>query len=166
MDTPSLTKWAIHSHSPALTYISSSPPCTLIGDAAHAMPPYAGSGAGQAIEDALILSHALSLVTSSSQITSPPQNSSADQISHALKCYDEVRRPRCERAVASSREAGELIGLREETVRGLGGVERMGRELEGRMGWVWGADIQAMVSDVEKKFRDGLIAEKGGGGEM
>ncbi|KAK0507039.1 hypothetical protein JMJ35_010497 [Cladonia borealis] len=83
MDTPHLTKWAIHSHPPSRTptYVSPLTPCALIGDAAHAMPPYAGSGAGQAIEDALILSHALSLTTHPSQLHT------------ALKAYDSVRRP-------------------------------------------------------------------------
>ena len=115
------------------------------------MTVYAGAGAGQAIEDALILSYVLSLI-------SHPR-----QIPHAFKCYDEVRRPRSQRAAISSREAGELIGLEEGMVERLGGVEGVGRELGGRMEWLWGANVEGMVGEVEERFWEGVADGKGGG---
>ncbi|KAL0948115.1 hypothetical protein HGRIS_010732 [Hohenbuehelia grisea] len=59
LDSPSC--WAIHALRPLKTYISRSKRVALLGDAAHAMTPHQGAGAGQAIEDAYIL---CSLLTS------------------------------------------------------------------------------------------------------
>ena len=142
MDTPELSKWAIYTHPTTPTYISCFPyTCALIGDAAHAQSPFQGSGAGQAIEDALILSHVLGLITSPSGIPA------------AFQAYDSVRRPRGDKAVRTSEEAGELIGLQEEMVERVGGLEGVGRELGGRMEWLWGADIGGMVGEVEGRFK-------------
>jgi 2-polyprenyl-6-methoxyphenol hydroxylase-like FAD-dependent oxidoreductase len=60
----------------------------LLGDAAHLMHPHLGQGAGQAIEDAVVLAAALA--------------ESAD-IPAALAHYDDVRRPRTQRIVKQAR---------------------------------------------------------------
>ncbi len=113
------------------------------------MSVYQGAGAGQAIEDALVLSSVLGLVTHPSQIPA------------ALRAYDEVRKPRSQKAVVTSKEAGDLIGLREELVERLGGLEGVGRELGVRMEWLWGADVEGMVGEVGERFRERLAAEVG-----
>jgi len=74
-----------------------------MGDAAHAMTPRMGSGAGQAIEDAMVLETLLAVATSPQQITA------------AFQAYDEVRRPRSQRIVESSTVTGRI-----ECGRGLG----------------------------------------------
>ncbi|EIW79761.1 salicylate hydroxylase [Coniophora puteana RWD-64-598 SS2] len=56
----------------------------LIGDAAHAMMPFQGSGAGQAIEDAYLLASLLGHRTT---------DGSPQAIQKALAVYDHVRRP-------------------------------------------------------------------------
>ena len=56
-------------------------------------------------------------------------------------------------------EAGDLIGFKESKVEEVGGVEGVGRELSERMEWLWGADIESMVHEVEKKFREALGEE-------
>ena len=116
------------------------------------MSVYQGAGAGQAIEDALVLSSVLGLATQPSQIPA------------ALKAYDEVRKPRSQKAVVTSKEAGHLIGLREELVERLGGLEGVGRELGVRMEWLWEADVEGMVGEVGERFRKALAVE--GSGEM
>ena len=68
-----------------------------MGDAAHAMTPWQGSGAGQAIEDAMILETLLADVTSPTQLET------------ALKVYDEVRRPRTQQITESSSITGRLM---------------------------------------------------------
>ena len=119
------------------------------------MSVFQGAGAGQAIEDALILSHVLS------------HTGRASQIPAAFIAYDAVRRPRSQRATVTSKEAGELIGLKGETLVRLGGLEGVGEEMGRRMEWLWEADIAAMVGEVEERFREALKAGKGkGGGEM
>lgn len=74
-----------------------------MGDAAHATTPCQGSGAGMAIEDSLVLSTLLG------------RAETAAQSSLALEVYDQVRRPRTQRIVESSRGTGRMrTGLDEE----------------------------------------------------
>ncbi len=65
----------------------------LLGDAAHAMPPFLGQGGGQAIEDAVVLAHAMS---------------TEDTVEAALASYDRQRRPRSQRVVRESVRMGRL----------------------------------------------------------
>ncbi|KII86085.1 hypothetical protein PLICRDRAFT_309879 [Plicaturopsis crispa FD-325 SS-3] len=73
-------RWAIHKVKPLQSFVSGR--VALIGDAAHAMTPNQGSGAGQAVEDAYILATVLC-----NSLTS------VDTIPEALAVYDAVRRP-------------------------------------------------------------------------
>ena len=57
---------------------------TLLGDAAHAMLPTLGQGAGQAIEDSAVLAHRLSRADRSDRAA----------VDRALRSYEERRRPR------------------------------------------------------------------------
>ncbi|MFI7123586.1 FAD-dependent monooxygenase [Amycolatopsis sp. NPDC049868] len=65
----------------------------LLGDAAHAMPPFLGQGGCQAIEDAVVLAAALS---------------TTEDVDAALKSYDEQRRPRSQSVVKASVQAGKV----------------------------------------------------------
>jgi len=69
----------------------------LIGDAAHAMTPHQGSGAGQAIEDAYVLA---ALLTHSS--------TTRKSIPRTLKIYEKVRLPHANEIQRRSRENGKL----------------------------------------------------------
>ncbi len=71
-------------------------PIALLGDAAHAMTPDVGQGAGQACEDAAVLAASLRGVRN------------AAGLSAALRHYDAERRPRTERVVAAARRMGRL----------------------------------------------------------
>jgi len=64
----------------------------LLGDAAHAMTPNIGQGAGMAMEDAAVLAEELA---------------SGAEIEHALGSYARRRKPRVETVVRISREVGE-----------------------------------------------------------
>ncbi|MGV9365183.1 FAD-dependent monooxygenase [Amycolatopsis sp. NPDC003731] len=64
----------------------------LLGDAAHAMPPFLGQGGCQAIEDAVVLAHAVS----------------TQDIDTALVHYDRQRRPRSQHVVRESVRMGKL----------------------------------------------------------
>ena len=68
----------------------------IVGDAAHATTPWQGSGAGLAIEDAVVLAALLKAVAS------------REDIAPALKAFDEIRRPRCQRVIDSSRLTGSI----------------------------------------------------------
>jgi salicylate hydroxylase len=73
----------------------------LLGDAAHAMLPFAAQGAAMAIEDAAVLAKCLA----------GRQNESPAALSAALQHYAKQRRPRVTRVQHSARQAGRIYHL-------------------------------------------------------
>ncbi|WP_329581670.1 FAD-dependent monooxygenase [Kitasatospora sp. NBC_01250] len=69
----------------------------LLGDAAHAMTPFQGQGACQAVEDAVVLAHHLA---------------GPGPVAAALARYGADRLPRTTRVAARSRQVARLIALR------------------------------------------------------
>ncbi|EIN04107.1 hypothetical protein PUNSTDRAFT_138838 [Punctularia strigosozonata HHB-11173 SS5] len=82
------SRWAIHTVNDLPSYTSSRK-VLLIGDAAHAMNPHQGSGAGQGVEDGYLLAHLLA----------HPGAALPD----VLRVYDSARRPTSQRVAAVSR---------------------------------------------------------------
>lgn len=75
-------RWALYDRSPLPRWTRGR--LTLLGDSAHAMLPYYGQGANQAIEDAVVLAMALG-------------GASPAEVPEALLRYEEIRRPRASR---------------------------------------------------------------------
>jgi salicylate hydroxylase len=73
----------------------------LMGDAAHAMLPFAAQGAGMAIEDAAVLAKCIA----------GRQADGAEALSAALQRYERLRRPRVMRLQRSARQAGRIYHL-------------------------------------------------------
>ncbi|KAF8851546.1 hypothetical protein BDZ45DRAFT_695840 [Acephala macrosclerotiorum] len=73
-------KWPMFHHPDTSTYVNGR--VCLPGDSAHASSPSQVAGAGQGLEDVLILSKLLGLITNSSKLDT------------VLKVYDAIRRPR------------------------------------------------------------------------
>ena len=114
----------------------------MLGDAAHATTPFQGQGAGQAIEDALVIKTVLSKV----------QN--LKQIPNALMAYNQIRRPRGQRVVETSREYGKLLGMQSE---GVGeDLEKMRENLETRLHWIWQRDQTAQLKGAVELFEESL----------
>lgn len=113
-----------------------------MGDAAHATTPFQGQGAGQAIEDACVLTALFEKVTRT------------DDVPNALAAYDQVRRPRAQRIVSTSRESGQLMSMQ------LPGVdddlEKMREKFETRMHWVWHRDLVAQNEEAIKLFDEAV----------
>ncbi|GAA1533707.1 FAD-dependent monooxygenase [Actinomadura kijaniata] len=82
----------IHEAPPLSTFVHRN--VALLGDAAHAMSPDRGQGAGQSIEDAVVLAAALA--------TEPT-------VTDALTRYDRERRPRTQTTAESARRAGQQV---------------------------------------------------------
>ncbi|KAL5119254.1 hypothetical protein ACEQ8H_002741 [Pleosporales sp. CAS-2024a] len=119
--------WALFNHLPAPTYFCIKPLICLVGDAAHASTPHQGAGAGMCIEDVYILSGLLS------------QCKSKSDVEKAIHAYDVTRRPRSQKLVKTSREAGMLWDLEAEGIQDdLLAMEQNALE---RMGWIWDYDI-------------------------
>lgn len=97
--------------------VSTSNCAVLLGDAAHALTPNIGQGAGMAMEDAAVLAEELA---------------SGAEIEHALGSYAQRRKPRVETVMRVSREVGEdgqrtsALGCWLRNRR----VERAGRDVE------------------------------------
>jgi salicylate hydroxylase len=97
----------------------------LLGDAAHAMLPFAAQGAGMAIEDAAVLAGCLS--------EGPPENASA--IPAALKRYAGLRRARVMRVQRAARRNGMIYHLsgaaayaRDLAIRAMGAKRMLARQ--------------------------------------
>jgi salicylate hydroxylase len=70
----------------------------LLGDAVHAMLPFAAQGAGMAIEDAAVLASCLGAI----------QNESGPVVAAALKRYERLRRRRVARVQRAARRSGRI----------------------------------------------------------
>ncbi|KAI6091461.1 mannitol 1-phosphate dehydrogenase [Hypoxylon rubiginosum] len=123
--------WALFNDPPSATYYGLSPRICLLGDAAHATTPHQGSGAGMCIEDCYILGRLIAEV------------SGAQDLGKAFRAYDEVRRPRTQKLVRTSREAGMLYEFEAEG----DDLEAIEKNFKSRMNWIWDVDLQ---KDLEK----------------
>jgi len=89
------SKWALHVVKPLPFCVRNR--VALIGDACHAMAPYMGAGAGQAIDDAFILG----------QLIAHPLTP-LSRVQDALRIYEEIRFPFARSVASLSLEAGWL----------------------------------------------------------
>lgn len=100
-----LFKWGLFDREPLPTWTKGF--ATLLGDAAHAMPPFTGQGAVMALEDAVVLARA-------AQFANDP--------AEAMRCYEKTRHARVTAALAMSRSRAELYFAEDprQQVRALG----------------------------------------------
>ena len=122
MEDPDM--WALFDMQPAPTYYAGR--VVLLGDAAHASTPHQGAGAGQALEDAFILTVLLG----------DEKTRSAGAIPAA------VRRPRSQKVVSTSRAAGATYALQGQA---LDNLEMIGEELLQRYQWIWAEDMNVQA---------------------
>ncbi|KAJ5651079.1 uncharacterized protein N7484_004802 [Penicillium longicatenatum] len=130
-------EWTLNSHLPLPSWIENK--CVLMGDACHPMLPYVAQGAAQAIEDAGVLTCALSLTES---------------VPTALSVYEAVRKERAERIQNSASETRKALHLpdgeeqrkRDEAIRGPG----KNPDLWADHSWqdfMWGTDVMKETVD-------------------
>ncbi|KAI1327355.1 hypothetical protein F5Y16DRAFT_199247 [Xylariaceae sp. FL0255] len=137
LDPNDTSAWSMWDMLPAPTYAKGR--IVMMGDAAHASTPWQGQGAGQAIEDALVLGHQIGTV------------GSLKDIPIALQAYDRVRRPRSQKVCTTSREAGEMNSLRLPGV--MDSAEEFRKNVEWRMEWIWHRDIQGECTESDVWFK-------------
>ncbi|KAI1789078.1 hypothetical protein LXA43DRAFT_594836 [Ganoderma leucocontextum] len=92
-------RWAMHTVPDLPTYVKGR--VALVGDAAHAMLPHQGAGAGQAFEDGFVLS----LILSHPFVT-------LANLPAALEIYDDLRRPFSQSVQRGSERNGATYHLR------------------------------------------------------
>ncbi|RYP28352.1 hypothetical protein DL767_007257 [Monosporascus sp. MG133] len=135
-------RWPIMHHLETPTYFRGR--VCLLGDVAHASSPHQAAGAGQALEDAVILSHLLNLVKS------------PDQIEAALQVYDTVRRPRAQKVVQTSYEAGVMYMWSNPEIGD--DMNKIMENANQRLHWIWQHDLKTDINDAEEKFLN-LVSE-------
>lgn len=129
------THWALHDLAPLPGYVHGG--VALIGDAAHAMLPHQGAGAGQGLEDAYFFARLLA-----------EPGWTRDQVPDLLEAYDRIRRPRACRVQQTSWEAGELYELRDPQIGDDDAL--LGRTLERRFDWIWQHDLDRDVAQARE----------------
>ncbi|KAK9310993.1 hypothetical protein V1524DRAFT_121512 [Lipomyces starkeyi] len=133
MEKPDI--WALYDLPPVPSYYRSR--VCIIGDAAHATTPHQGAGAGQALEDAFVLSRLLG----DARVTT------ADDVVKAFKAFDAVRRERSQKVVTTSRECGMLYDFEVPGVEG--NTDLIKKNLVKRWEWVWFEDLDAEVAHAQ-----------------
>ena len=101
-------------------------PVALLGDASHAMLPFAAQGAGMAIEDAAVLAKCVG--------TFGPTTTPAS-VTAGLARYGGQRKPRISRVQRTARQSGKIYHLRgtmalarDLTIRAIGGKQLLARQ--------------------------------------
>ena len=135
-------RWALFDQPPAKSYCSGR--LCLIGDSAHASTPHQGAGAGMGFEDAYVLGSLLREVKTS------------DQLRSAFRAYDAVRRPRTQKLVKTSREAGTLYYL---SLDGVGAdLDKVKRNVDTRHTWIWEEDLEGEVREARELMKADSMA--------
>ncbi|KAA0009749.1 salicylate 1-monooxygenase [Billgrantia pellis] len=128
---PEPTRWALHELPELPRYHFER--VLIVGDAAHAMVPHQGAGAGQALEDAYVLA---SLLTD--------QACTRQNVQQVLAAFESVRLERTCKVQRTSHQAGDLY---EYSAPGIGDDEaRLAIDLETRFDWLWNHDPQDDVA--------------------
>ncbi|KAK4550370.1 hypothetical protein LTR36_003337 [Oleoguttula mirabilis] len=135
-DTSASWEGADHDHAP--TYYRGR--VAMMGDAAHASMPFAGNGAAQALEDAAVLDHLFS------RLTTP----SAAHIEAAFAAYDTTRRPRSQAVVDLARKFGRVYAYAEEGMHE--DPARMKQFFGGAAAFTNNADLGRQNEDAMKLF--------------
>ncbi|KAH7402096.1 hypothetical protein DE146DRAFT_455169 [Phaeosphaeria sp. MPI-PUGE-AT-0046c] len=146
------TRWGIFHHATTPTYYNSL--ICMLGDVAHAGGPHQGAGAGQCLEDALILSRVLGKLHKATPASTlaTPSHLRTRTIEAAFQAYDEIRRPRAQKQVITSHACGEVYNLM-DPVAGNDIVKSV-ENLNARFAWIWQHDLAADVRTVERRFED------------
>lgn len=126
-----INEWTLNSHRPLPHWIENK--CALIGDSCHPMLPYVAQGAAQAIEDAAVLTVALSL---------------AEDVPTALGVYEAVRKSRGEAiqdSAATTRQAlhlpdGPEQEKRDKAIAGTGPNPDLWADHDWQ-DFMWGVDV-------------------------
>ncbi|KAH9939007.1 FAD/NAD(P)-binding domain-containing protein [Epithele typhae] len=151
------TDWAVKTLKELPTFVHGR--VALLGDAAHAMTPSQGSGAGQAIEDGYVLAAVLA----------QPAVARAT-LAAALAVYDAVRRPFAQDVARRSRESTRLYHFQrlgwedvseDECARGGYSrvqLEPIGRTIEEEMRWVHSSRIEEEEERAVQTVRERLGA--------
>ncbi|ELW9332581.1 salicylate 1-monooxygenase [Acinetobacter baumannii] len=144
------TLWALHEIHPLKTYKNKTENVIVIGDAAHAMLPHQGAGAGQGLEDALILANLLA-----------NQKLTHETIKLVSGIYEQVRLERAVQVQNTSHESGEIYELSSPQYPSF---KEIGAHLTHRFDWLWQhsleQDIETAAASLQQQLQQlAIIAD-------
>jgi salicylate hydroxylase len=114
-------RWALYDREPLPQWTFGR--VTLLGDAAHSMLPHQGQGAGQSVEDAIVLARCL-------------ERARPDTVETYLHLYERIRKDRTGRVQSASRQSGEIYDLTDPEEQ----ERRAASTLATKGEWLWGYD--------------------------
>ncbi|KAG6886846.1 hypothetical protein C0992_002026 [Termitomyces sp. T32_za158] len=150
-----MSRWAIHTVRPLHSFASDK--IALLGDAAHAMAPHQGSGAGQAIEDGCLLAELLG-----------HRLAKRETLPIVLRIYDFFRRPFALDIAQKSFQNGSYLSLTHEDFildgcdasKQVECLHQMGEVIVDNWRWAWETSLVDMVrqaiTTLEEALRVGL----------
>ncbi|KAI0482553.1 hypothetical protein GGR56DRAFT_685363 [Xylariaceae sp. FL0804] len=135
-------RWPTWHHPRTTTYFGGR--VCLLGDVAHATSPHQAAGAGQGLEDAVVLSQLLARVAAPGQLGA------------AFAAYDAVRRPRAQRVVSTSFEAGTIYLWLDADIGD--DMARIVANANQRLHWIWQHDLAGDVAAAEADFERSVVS--------
>lgn len=130
------SSWQALDHDPAPHYVRGR--VGVLGDAAHTALPFAGNGAGQALEDAAVLDRLLGEVREDGDVAL------------ALRAYNAVRLARTQKVVELARRFGRVYAFAEEGIGADG--ERIARFLKTAGEYMNDYDVRGAAEDAVEVF--------------
>lgn len=143
IDAPTI--WALHEIEPLETYQNIFQNVVLIGDAAHAMLPHQGAGAGQGLEDALVLA----------QLFMVPELGVA-HLTQVSNIYEKLRKERAIRTQNTSHESGEIYEMYSPEYPSF---DLIGKHLAHRFDWLWQHDLEQDVVNAKTLLSHAIQTE-------
>ncbi len=144
IDSPTI--WALHEIQPLPTYKNKTNNVVLVGDAAHAMLPHQGAGAGQGLEDALILANLLE----NPELTNK-------SIKFVSDIYEQIRLERAVKVQNTSRESGEIYELYSSKYSDF---KSIGQQLINHFDWLWAHSLEDDIKVAKKALTNKLKTKK------
>lgn len=97
-----------------------------------------------AIEDAAILSRLLGVI----------EKPDREGLRAAFRVYDALRRPRTQKLVTTSREAGTLYEFQEPDI--LDDIEKVKADIDQRLRWIWNVNIEELCQEAVSLLKEDL----------
>ncbi|KAI1841673.1 hypothetical protein JX266_012138 [Neoarthrinium moseri] len=145
------SRWRLNDREPLLHWHFLEGKVVVLGDAAHAMLPHMGAGAGQAIEDAWMLGRALR-----DHLSPLLEENSSSTLKSAMQFFQDLRLPRAQKVQANSRIAGNTYEMQTEEMAPLTYDECipiLAECTKERMKWVWNEDIDEAYEHAKSELR-------------
>lgn len=132
--------WALHAIDPIDTYLSPSKRVIVIGDAAHAMVPHQGAGAGAGLEDAVILYQLFK-----------DERIDVKDLGEISSIYEDIRKPRSQKNQLTAFESGLVYELNHPDYPVID--QDLAQHLAHRFDWIWGHDLQEDLNFIEQRLK-------------